>query len=127
MKNETSDTELPSLSWTTPRLRHDLAYYPAVHVGQPEIAATVAVCEPFVVEAHEVQDGGVQIVDVRSVFDGRVAEFIGGAVDVAALHPAAGQPHREAEMMMVAASALRRRRAAELAAPEDERVVEQAA
>ena len=47
----------------------------------------------------------------------------------ARLDAAAGQPHREGVGMMVAAvvAALDHRRAAELAAPDDERVVEQAA
>ena len=42
-------------------------------------------------------------------------------------HAAAGQPHREALDVVVAAVALRHRRAAELAAPDDQRVVEHAA
>ena len=51
----------------------------------------------------------------------------------AGLHAAAGQPHRERARVMIAAEELRavarlvHRRAAELAAPDDQRVVEQAA
>ena len=78
-------------------------HHPAVDVGQAEIAAGVAVGELFVVEAQQVQDRRVQIVDVDVVLDGREAELVGGAVDVAALHAAAGQPHREAVVIVVAA------------------------
>ena len=55
-----------------------------MHVGQAEVAAGVAVGEPGVVEAEQVQDRGVQVVDVDRLLDGLVAEFVGGAVDVAA-------------------------------------------
>ena len=53
-----------------------------------------------------------------------VAELVGGAVGHAPLDAAAGHPEREAEDVVVAAGPLAHRRAAELAAPEDQRVVE---
>ena len=56
-----------------------------VHVGQAEVAAGVAIGELFVVEAQEVEQGGVQVVNVDLVFDGLEAQVVGGAVDVAAL------------------------------------------
>ena len=37
--------------------------------------------------------------------DGAVAELVGGAVDVAAFHAAAGEPDREAPVVVVAAHA----------------------
>jgi len=61
-------------------------------VGQPKVAAGEAEGEFGVVEAEEVQDRGVQVVDVDAVFDGFVAEFVGRAVQRAPLHAAAGQP-----------------------------------
>ena len=65
-----------------------------MHVGQAEVAAGVAVGELLVVEAQQVQDRGVQVVDVDLVLDGLEAELVGRAVDVPPLHAAAGQPHR---------------------------------
>ena len=85
----------------------------------------MAVGQALVVEAREVQHRRVPVVDVHHAVDGGVADFIRAAVAQAALHAAAGHPHREALGVVVAAVAvLRVRRAAELAAPEDERVVE---
>ena len=49
----------------------------AVHVGQAEVAAGVAVDEPGVVDAHEVQDRGVVVVDVHGVRDDVDAELVG--------------------------------------------------
>ena len=44
--------------------RQYLANHLAMHVGQAEVAAGVAVGETLVVEAQQVQDRGVQVVDV---------------------------------------------------------------
>ena len=49
----------------------------SVDIGEAEIPAGVSVGEVFVVEPHEVQDGGVEIVNVHLVFDRRETEFVG--------------------------------------------------
>ena len=98
-----------------PRSRQDLLDHLPVHVGQAEVAAGVAVRQLLVVEAQQVQDRRVQIVDVDLVLDGGEAELVGRAVDVPALDAAAGQPHREAVVVVVAAvdlAGVRARRAA---------------
>ena len=50
-------------------------------VGQAEVAAGVAVGEAFVVEAEQVQDRGLQVVDVDRVLDDVEAEVVGAAVE----------------------------------------------
>jgi hypothetical protein len=86
-----------------------------------------------VIEAEQVQDRGVEVVDVDRVFDDVVAEIVGLAVDRASLGSASGHPHGEAAWMMIAAvvlfgeSPLRIDRAAEFAAPDHQGFVEQAA
>ena len=55
------------------QLRHDLA----VHVGQAEVAALEAVGQLRVVEAEQVQDRRVQVVDVDLVLDRVEAELVG--------------------------------------------------
>ena len=82
------------------------------------------------VEPHLVQDGRVQLLDVERAVDGLVAELVGGADGDARADAAAGQPHGEAVGVVVAAGALGvlgGRLAAELAAPDDDRRIEQAA
>ena len=72
----------------------------------------------------------MQVLDVEAVGDGRAAELVGLADADAALDPAAGHPHREAVGVVVAAGplgVLGGRLAAELAAPDDQGLVEQAA
>ena len=109
----------------------------AVDVGEAEVAAGVAVGEFFVIEAEEVEHGGVEIVDVDLVLDGGEAEVIGCAVDVAAFHSAAGHPGGEAVVIVIAAIYFALVGAffghfddgssAEFATPEDEGFVEHAA
>ena len=48
-------------------LRDDVADYLAVYVGQPEVATSVAVGQPFVVEAHQMQNRRVKVMDVHRV------------------------------------------------------------
>ena len=51
-------------------LRHDLLHYTTGDVGQPKIAAIMAVGEPLVVDAQQVQHGGVDVGDVVRMLDG---------------------------------------------------------
>ena len=55
------------------------------HAGQPLVEALVFVGEPFVIDAEQVQHGGVEIVNVDRVFDDVVGEVVGFAVDRARL------------------------------------------
>ena len=58
-----------------------LRQHVAVDVGQAEIAAGVAIGQLLVVEAEQVQDRGVQVVDAGRVLNGLEAEIVGRAVD----------------------------------------------
>ena len=115
-----SESALPSCE--------DIASDVAADVGQAEVAAAVAVRQPLVIEAHEVQDRGVQVVDVHAVLDRLHPQFVRRAVNHAAFNAPAGQPHRETQAMVVAAlGSFGVRCPAEFTAPDDQGVVEQAA
>ena len=83
--------------------------------------------EAGVVDAGEVEHGGVEVVHGDDVEDRAVAEFVGGTPCDAGFDAAAGEPHGEGIDVVVAAGALAHGGAAEFAAPDDERVVEHAA
>ena len=105
--------------------REDLG---VVDVREPLVAAVVGEGEAVEVEAEQVEDRGVEVGDVAAVGDGVVAEVVGRAVGLAALDSAAGEPDGEAVGVVVAAVlALGAGGPAELAAPDDQRLVEQAA
>src|SRR5258708_28466082 len=82
-------------------LRHDLADDFAAVDGGAFGAAVVGVSQLEVVEAHQVEDSGVDVRDVRRAFGGAEADFVGGADDRPALDAAAGHPHREAPGVVV--------------------------
>jgi hypothetical protein len=88
--------------------RYQRVHHVSVHVGESEVAARHAVGQLFVIEAQQLQDSRVQVVDVHPVLHGLEAEFVGGPVHLATFHPATGEPHREAPVVMVAAVDLAR-------------------
>src|SRR5262245_40490692 len=104
-----------------------------MHVRQPVIAALESICQARVLETEAVQDRGVKIVNVHRILDDVVAVIVGRSVTDAGADAAAGHPGAEAAAVMVAAMVVRSKcalavdGAAKLAAPDDERVVEQAA
>ncbi len=101
-----------------------------MHVGESAFYAVVVKAEALVVEAEQVQDGGVEVVNRGDVFHRLVAELVGRAVAEAVLHAGSGEPRGEAGGVVIAtarASSLESGHAAELGAPDDERVVEQTA
>ena len=63
------------------RLCQHVPNHVAAHVRQAHITPGVVVGEFGVVEAKQVQNGGVEVVDSLDVFGGPVADFIRGAVD----------------------------------------------
>src|SRR5687768_3384233 len=106
----------------------EFAYYVPADVGEPKVAALEAVGEFGVVEAEEVQEGGVEVVDVDGVFDDVPADLVRFSDDLAAFDAAAGHPDGERKGMMVATgdfgvafAVLAKGRAAEFRTPHDER------
>ena len=92
------------------------------------IEALVKVRQAGVVEAHQLEDRRVKVGDVASVLDRVEPQFVGGADGLAPLDARAGEPHRETVRIMIAAGLvdpLAGRRPAELAAPNDQRLVPQ--
>ena len=111
--------------------REDLLHEFAMHVGEAEITAGVTIGQALVVDAEEVQDGGVDVMDIDGSFDRKVAEVVELTVAGAGTQTCAGHPDGEAPGMMVAArfvaAAFGVGRAAKLSGEDDERVFQQAA
>ena len=81
-------------------------------------------------QAEQVQERGVIVVMADGVRDGLVAKLVRFAVNRSALHASAGQPHAEPIGIVIAADVLLvfdDRQSPHLAAPMDERGVQQAA
>lgn len=61
--------------------------------GEFLVEALIFVEEAVVVEAEELQNGGVEVADVDRVFDDVVAEIVGFAVDGSPFGAPSGHPH----------------------------------
>ena len=66
---------------------HDLA----VDIRQTEISARVAVGERFVIEAEDVQDGGVEVMHVNGILDNVRTPLIRLAMGITTLDTGAGE------------------------------------
>ena len=88
----------------------------------------MAECQEFVVQPKQVQDRGVEIMDMHAILGHGYSQLIRRAMHDAAFHAAACHPGGKHLMVMFAAFGVGRfviRRSPELGCPDDERVVEQ--
>ena len=67
-----------------------------VHIGQAEIATGVPERQAFVVEAKQMQDGGVQIVHVNFALNRSIAVFVRRAMHDPSFHTAPDKESGEA-------------------------------
>ena len=104
----------------------------AVDVGQAEGSTLMPKSQTFVIDPHQVQDRGVQVVNVQFAFGHVKRKIVRLAID-AGLGSAARHPHAEATRVMVSTGfagtdlALDHGTAAKLAAPDHQRVIQHAA
>ena len=74
------------------------------------------------IEAEAVEDSGVNVSDIMTVFDGVETEFVGGAMLDPWFDASAGEPRAEALGMMIATCAFSARRTSEFCSKNDESV-----
>ena len=84
-------------------LRDDVVHDVAVNVRQAELAPLMAIGQSFVIDAKEVEAGGVEVVDVDFVFDNTETKLISGAMGRSSFDAATGHPNAEALLMVIAA------------------------
>ena len=63
----------------------------------------MAIGEPLVIEAKQVQHRRLQVVDMHRLFNSLEAKLVGGPMHGAPLHTTTGHPDRETVMVVVAA------------------------
>ena len=80
------------------------------------------------IQSQHVKDRRVQVVDMDAVFDGMQANLVRRAIGVTGSYATTGHHHREPSGIMIASVAFfAHRRPPKLAAPHDQRIIEQAA
>ncbi len=98
-----------------------------VNIRQLFVASIVMEAEFFVVQAEQMQDGGVEIRDGDWLLNRFISEIVGVSMRQTALDRAARNPQTESKLMMIASVfSLGHRRTSEFATPDDQRVLEQA-
>ena len=118
----------PLFCWLRQKFLDDLTS----ELGELFVATGVEVGKLVVVEAHEVEEGAVEVANGVDAVDGLGTNGIGRTND-AGLHAATGHEHGHGVGIMAAADGVNTAasvvvgRAAEFAAPDDESVVEHAA
>jgi len=98
--------------------------------GRGVVETLVFVGEAFVVDPETMQGGGTEVADVNGIFHDVVAEVVGHAMHATTGNSPTSHPHAKATTVVVAAgiqSALAVNTTTELAAPDDEGVVEHTA
>lgn len=67
-----------------------------MNVGKASFNTIMIEAEAFVIEAEDMENGGVKIIDRRNSFHGLVAEFIRRAIAEGRFHAGSRQPGGEA-------------------------------
>lgn len=91
---------------TQPQLRRYLVHDSFMHIGQTQFAAAESEGQMFVIDDEQVQDRGLNIVDVHFVLNGTHTHLIYGSERRATANAASCYPDRIAAHMMIAAIAL---------------------
>src|SRR5438445_9165744 len=89
-----------------PRSGQELAAHAAGDIGEAELAALELVGETRVIDAHQVEDGGMQVVDIDRVLSHVVAQVVRLADRNTGLDAAAGHPDGEGARVVVPAEEL---------------------
>ena len=92
----------------------------AMNIGKPARDAIMIIRKLFVIDTHQMKDGGVEVINGYRIICNLVAYFIRGAILRTSLDPCTRKPACEGMLMMIPAQRLRasvalgKRRAAKL-------------
>ena len=105
-------------------------HHSTVDIRQPEVTALMSKGQLLVIDTHQVQDGGIQIMNVDRV----LGDVVGKVIRLTVLEPSpntpASHPHRPASGMMITAVILSSERAlavhgaAKFSTPDHQRVIQ---
>ena len=97
----------------------------AVNIRQSVIKTAVGKDQAFMIKAQEMQNGGMQIMNVNGVFVNHETEIISGTIGEAGFETAARHPNSECFLVMIASggfllgTSLKHGRTSKFASPDD--------
>ena len=80
-------------------LDQDVMHNVSSDIRQPEIATAVEICQAGVIQTHQVEHGGVKIVNMRLLLHGLIPKIISGAVRYASLDSSTGEQDRKPSLL----------------------------
>ena len=92
----------------------------AMNIGKPACDAIMIIRKFFVIDAHQMKNSGVEVINGNRIVCNLVAYFIRGAIFRTSLDPRTCKPASESMLVMISAQrlrapiTLRKRRAAKL-------------
>ena len=86
-------------------LRKDIVDDFTMDIGEAAVGAVIAEGQFFVIDAEQMENGGVQIVTIRFVFDCAPGPFVTLTISNSRLESRAGHPGNEGAAVMIAANA----------------------
>src|SRR5262245_29218477 len=110
-----------------------LLHYNALYIRQSELAPLEFISQLCVIDAHQMQEGRVQVMNADGIDNRVVTYLVRFANGHARFDASAREPYRERPRVVIASEKLRpaagfvHRRTSEFAAPDDDRVFEQIA
>ena len=105
----------------------DIVDHLAVNIGQAVITSAVAVGQLLVIQSHEGQDGGVQVMDMDPILNSGEPEIVRGSIAESGLDATAGHAHGEAVVVVISSLlALGGGSSSELTAPDHQGLIQQA-
>ena len=88
-------------------LREHVSHDTAFHVRESVIPSGMTICQPFMVEAHQVQNRGVKVVNVNRLLDCSQAVFVSRPMHNARLHASTCKPRSKRPRMVLSALGVR--------------------
>src|SRR5665213_1781551 len=72
------------------------------HICEPETSSLHFKSEPFMIYAHQIQQGGLEVMHVHRILYNVITEIIGFSIGDPSFHAGAGHPHGETARMVIA-------------------------
>jgi hypothetical protein len=83
-------------------LSKNILHHLTVYVGEPEPSSLVFVRKPFMINAHQVHQRCLKIVDMHGILHNIVTEVIRFSISDPRFHPGSRHPHGKTTRMVVA-------------------------
>lgn len=120
-----SETDRASYVVTSLHLSEDRMHDLSIDIRQPKIATCVSIRQSLMIDAKQMQQGGVQVMHVNGILNRGITKIVRRPKGQTTSHTSASHPNRERLGVMVSSIAvLRKRSPAKFGPPKDKRILQ---